>query len=447
MTAMPQPRPIAAPVVRSAPSRLYLEATSRCNLRCAMCVKHAAGEPAPEGDLDEATFAACEEAFPHLDALVLNGVGEPLLHPGLLGYASRARALMPPEAWIGFQSNGHLLDAQLAGEIVGAGVNTVCVSIDALSPERFGRVRAGGRVDKAEQALALLAEAGRAACAARFVAGAEFVLRRDNAAELPGVVRRAARLGAGYLIVTHMLAYDPSTARLSAFSRRTGPTREFVARVRREAARLLLDPARYEKVRWRYRRSGADQRVVDFVEAAVAEARQREIPLRVSDLWQDEEGTREAAAALDKARAAASASGLRLLAPAREPLFERRCGFVEGGGAFVSFDGEVSPCYALWRDCRVHLHGRVKHVRKRGFGNVREAGLLAIWNDPEYTAFRQKAAAHDYPFCASCNMYPCSHIDGEVFEADCYAIDVPCGDCQWCLGLLGCLGQDPDFAP
>ena len=74
-----------------------------------MCVKQAQGCAIAEGDMAPATFAALEPAFPHLEALVLNGIGEPLLHPRLEEFIRRAKKLMPAEGWVGFQSNGLLL--------------------------------------------------------------------------------------------------------------------------------------------------------------------------------------------------------------------------------------------------------------------------------------------------------------------------------------------------
>ncbi|HEX9080538.1 MAG TPA: hypothetical protein VF795_13165, partial [Desulfuromonadaceae bacterium] len=85
----------AAPALRPYPSKLFVETTTRCNLGCVMCVKQADGCGMTDGDLQPALFAALEPAFPHLEALVLNGVGEPLLNPGLEGYIRRARGAMP----------------------------------------------------------------------------------------------------------------------------------------------------------------------------------------------------------------------------------------------------------------------------------------------------------------------------------------------------------------
>ena len=67
-----------------------------------MCVKQAQGCAIAEGDMSPATFASLEPAFPHLEALVLNGVGESLLHPRLEEFIRRAKKLMPAEGWVGF---------------------------------------------------------------------------------------------------------------------------------------------------------------------------------------------------------------------------------------------------------------------------------------------------------------------------------------------------------
>ena len=96
--------------LRNHPSRLFVEVTSRCNLRCPMCVKQSGNEDALEDDMSPETFEALEPAFPYLQALILNGVGEPLMHPRLEEFIRAAKRLIPAGSWVGFQTNGHLLD-------------------------------------------------------------------------------------------------------------------------------------------------------------------------------------------------------------------------------------------------------------------------------------------------------------------------------------------------
>jgi MoaA/NifB/PqqE/SkfB family radical SAM enzyme len=84
-------RLFSSPALRPRPSKLFVETTTRCNLGCFMCVKQTCDHAITEGDLSLATFAALEPAFAGLEALVLNGIGEPLLHPNLEGSSAGPR--------------------------------------------------------------------------------------------------------------------------------------------------------------------------------------------------------------------------------------------------------------------------------------------------------------------------------------------------------------------
>src|SRR6185369_5795444 len=141
-----KPEPWTAPALREHPSRLFVETTSRCNLSCDMCMKQNSLGGACEGDLSPLTFDALEVALPHLDALVLNGVGEPLLNSHLENYINKARKLMPACGWIGFQTNGILLNNLRAMSLVDAGLDRVCLSMDGISPTTFSTIRTGGQL-------------------------------------------------------------------------------------------------------------------------------------------------------------------------------------------------------------------------------------------------------------------------------------------------------------
>ena len=63
---MSVPLPVFDPVPahrRAHPSKLFVEVTTRCNLRCAMCVKYAPGQGLVEGDMTEETFERLSPAF------------------------------------------------------------------------------------------------------------------------------------------------------------------------------------------------------------------------------------------------------------------------------------------------------------------------------------------------------------------------------------------------
>ncbi len=545
------------PAFRPWPSKLFVETTTRCNLRCVMCVKETWDRGTMEGDMTDEAFAALEPAFPHLEALVLNGVGEPLLDMRLEDYIRRAKKLMPEGSWVGFQSNGMLLDEQRAFSLVEAGLDRICLSADALNPDTFREIRRGGEEQGVERAFAVLRTAMKRYGKPEFQMGLEFVLMRDNTSELPGLLRRAVSLGATFAIVTHVLPYAENCVSRSAFDSNMDGAVELFDKWRKRAAAEGLDLANYFNVLWKYMRNPSDhdlagfvlelsgclitgdpaqdaklrfgsslpskqitvksladtsmqlrelfetdsgwkaagerisgelrhaasvgtfgtaeaetlvrswketgddgetslleylkviwkysrtpkeQRLYDLVEEMKAEARTRGISLHLKNLMErDEEWASELENVFAEAKALAAETGLDLRLPATAPKSGRRCDFIEDGSAFVSWNGNVHPCYFLWHQYGCHIFGRKKSVNAKIFGNVRDKGILDIWNDPSFRSFREEVLSYDFPFCSNCNVVPCQYLIAEDFEQDCYGNSVPCGDCFWCMGIFNCM--------
>ena len=138
------------------PSKLFVEVTTKCNLKCGMCVRQNSDGGIREGSMSVEIFDALSPAFPHLEALVLNGIGESLLHPQLEAFIRRAKARMPGGSWVGFQTNGMLLNSRRAEALVDAGLDRICLSMDAVSPESFRTIRSGGEMSGVESALSAL---------------------------------------------------------------------------------------------------------------------------------------------------------------------------------------------------------------------------------------------------------------------------------------------------
>ena len=117
------------------PRKVYVELTTRCNLQCPMCLKFAEGSCIEEGDLPLALFKELAPSLSHTEFLVLNGIGEPLLHPDLAEIIAIARAVMPADGQIGFQSNGILFNQARALGLIEVGLDTVCLSLDNLDAD------------------------------------------------------------------------------------------------------------------------------------------------------------------------------------------------------------------------------------------------------------------------------------------------------------------------
>jgi len=427
------------PALREYPSRLFVETTSRCNLSCFMCVKQTRDSGVKDGDLAPETFSRLEPALPTLEALVLNGVGEPLLHPHLEEFIRRAKKRMPERGWIGFQSNALLLNESRALGLAEAGLDRICLSLDSVSAETFRKVREGGELLAVERGLSALEFAAKRT-GRKIGTGVEFVLMRDNLHELPEALRWAALRGADFALVTHLLPYDEKHAAQAAYGSCTEASIELFETWKKKGAAAGVDMARYFEVVFKYAKTEEEQRIIGLVEQMKKDGAERGISFDLKKLLRmDRSWLEEVAAVFEEAREVAGETGLDLRLPEIVPQADRQCHFVEDGGAFISWDGGIHPCYFLWHRYNCFAGGWDQIVKPKTFGNLAERDILEIWNDREFRFFRESVLDYDYPYCSSCTLAPCDYVQTEEFEQDCHVNAQPCGSCLWCMGLFQCL--------
>jgi len=429
-----------APALRPYPSRLFLETTSRCNLNCFMCMKQSDAGNKGDGDLSMQTFAALEPVMPHLEALVLNGVGEPLLSSKLEQFITRAKSLMPTGSWVGFQSNGLLLTTLRAISLANAGLDRICFSVDGASADTVSTVRGGGELAGIDHAMGAMAKAKTLCGRPELQVGVEFVVMKNNLRELPATLRWAAKNKASFAIVSHLLPYDESHAGQCAYDLCTDEALALFHVWQDKAEVAGIDIGRYTDILWKYDRTPQEQRIISFVSAMKADAVQRGVTLDLKRLLGfDYVSSIELYEIFAEAEEVARQVGLELRLPQTAPREKKSCDFVENGGAFVSWDGNVHPCYFLWHHCRSYAGGWLHPVQPRVFGNLAEESLLEIWNGTGFRSYRENVLKRDYPFCPGCPTAPCDYIQAEPFAQDCYLNSEPCGACLWSSGLFQCL--------
>jgi MoaA/NifB/PqqE/SkfB family radical SAM enzyme len=226
--------------------------------------------------------------------------------------------------------------------------------MDSLSPDVFSHVREGGEVDDLEKGLKALMKAKKTT-GRDIQAGIEFVVMRDNAHELPSVLRWAAEQGASFAIVTHLLPYDSEHAAKIAYDPNSEDAVAFFKVWKERAGNEGINLETYFKVRWNYLRSPEEQRVVDFVSAMQADGRVRGISFHMKNLMaRDEKWLEELAGIFRESERTARETGLDLSLPAITPKSNRGCDFVDKGSAFISWNGDVHNCYFLWHKFSCH---------------------------------------------------------------------------------------------
>jgi len=424
---------------RDHPSKLFIEVTTLCNLQCGMCVKQNGNGGIPEGSISPETFERLSPVFPHLDSLVLNGIGEPLLHPHLEAFITKAKSLLPEHAWVGFQSNGMAMDDQRAASLVNAGLDRICLSLDTVSDDSFRSIRSGGEMQGIVAAFASLNRA-RSLRGRDLKIGIEFVLMRDNLAELPEALRLAGRAGASFAIVTQLLPYQRELVAQTAYDTNSVAAIAIYERWKTKALQEGLDIRGYLDVFMKVIRTAEKERIVEIVKQMRNDAEAQGITLHVDRLLKrDEEWFAGAAIVFDEARRVAREGGVDLTLPGMSPRNTRKCEFVEGNSAFVSWDGNVHPCYFLWHRYACYVGGVKKQTKPWVHGNLRDRDIIAIWNDADARLFRERVLGYKFPFCYDCGFALCDYAGDADFEQDCYIERVPCGSCLWCTGLFHCL--------
>lgn len=421
------------------PSKLFVEVTTRCNFLCEMCIKQSRGSGIVDGDMSDEIFSLLVPAFSKLEGIVLNGIGEPLLHPHFERFIETAKRRMPKKGRIGFQTNGHLVDEKRAEDIVDAGADVICVSSDAVTPEIFKRMRSGGERETVDKAIDLFRSASlRLKRKVRI--GVEFVLVRENASELPLFVQWAAAQRVDFVIVTHMLPYQENLTSNVAYSINSDRALELFHKWKAIALSEGVKIERYFEVFMKFHKNADDERIMDLVKKMTDDAAEQGVIINLDRLLNHDDLMQGLVSeSFARASEIARNRNIDLQLPEIIPTRVRRCDFIEEGGAFVSWDGNIHPCYFLWHRYQCHVGGLKKYVRPEAFANVRDNDILSIWNSGKFRAFREGVQKYDFPFCYDCNVALCDYVQFEEFTQDCHLSSVPCAACLWCTGIFRCL--------
>ena len=364
-------------------NKIYVEPTSRCNLSCITCIRHAWDETF--GDMTWSTWQALLAGlsdFPEIQTVAFAGLGEPLLHERLPDMIQTAhdRGLRTE-----MTTNALLLTPALAARLIAAGLDQLVVSIDGTSDESHGIVRPGASLKKIRANIETLNELCRITGRPRIRIGIEFVAMRSNIHELPVLRRIGEQLEASFILVTNVLPYTA----------------------------VLQDEILYGLRATSYHEGEGEAYSPMWILPHMDWNRKTEGPL--NDLF--------------RLQPKLSVLDIRL---------NRRknyCPFIMTGSLSVAWHGGVSPCLALLHSYRCYIRNKEKSFRRCEYGRLPDESLKAVWMKEDYVAFRDRVRRFDFPACIDCGG--CDW--GEKNETDCLGNPFPvCGDCLWARGILQC---------
>jgi MoaA/NifB/PqqE/SkfB family radical SAM enzyme len=326
------------------PRMVFIESTNRCNLLCQTCPRtYFTREPLKSLTFDE--FRSIADQFPGMRRCALHGIGEPLLNrqlPRMIAYL-KGRGVE-----VLFNSNGALLTPKWQEDLVRSGLDEFRCSIDGASPETYARIRGADVLHKIESGLAGLARTKARLRAETPRVSIWCVATRENIAELPELVRLAARLMVPEVYLQRMVFFASDAGAQYGMARRD---------------LAIFDSA------------------LDEQEAVIAECE-------------------TLSGALGVAFHASGARDLRGSLAAQRPIDAapwRAC-VRPWTTAYVTANGNCLPC------CISPFS--TADYESLILGNLFERPFAEIWNEEAYAAFRARLlSVHPHHACANCGVY------------------------------------------
>jgi MoaA/NifB/PqqE/SkfB family radical SAM enzyme len=169
---------------------LQVEPALVCNLRCVMCPWKDIRRDIPDaGIMSPTVWNALRPHLKDVTSVDFTGGGEPLLQPRLAEWMAEAKAAGCETVVL---TNGVLLSGEIAEGLISAGLDWLCVSIDAADKANYETIRQGSNFERVCDNLARVAAIRKGGVPKTMI---NFVIMSSNIGQVEDIVRLAARLG------------------------------------------------------------------------------------------------------------------------------------------------------------------------------------------------------------------------------------------------------------
>ncbi len=181
-------------------SAWQIELTTRCPLRCKMCCREGHHGMARKDMLLE-DFQKILPYLRDVEAVVLEGWGESLLHPRL---TEIIRLVKREGTQVGFVTSGLPLTDDYVSELVQAGTDFIGFSLSGATPETHDSIRINSHLPKLLDHIRRFQEIKARQNTAFPRLHIVYLLLKNNIAELPILIRLAKDLGIDEIILIHL---------------------------------------------------------------------------------------------------------------------------------------------------------------------------------------------------------------------------------------------------
>jgi MoaA/NifB/PqqE/SkfB family radical SAM enzyme len=181
-------------------SAWQVELTTRCPLRCRMCVR-AETDDWMARDMSFDTFQRILPYLKDVETVVLEGWGESLLHRNLV---ECIRLVKNEGSEVGFVTSATGLTKNRISDLVEAGLDFVGLSLAGTSAATHDAIRVNSHLPEVLHAARLLAEEKARRRLTRPRIHLVFLMLKDNIHEVPSVPSLAKEIGIGEVVFTNI---------------------------------------------------------------------------------------------------------------------------------------------------------------------------------------------------------------------------------------------------
>ncbi len=394
-----------------------------------------------------------EEVFPHLDRLVLYGMGEPLVHPKFIDMLKVARKYLPPTATIFFTTNGSLVKPEVTDILLENNlINEIAFSCDTVAPEETEGIGHQSS-DSISNLKYMLSHPLRK----NIRVGVETVIMRSNFRKIERLIDYLTEFKVDYISISHLYPYYEFLTSELLYTMISKESLEVLNEVEENGWDLILR-ATQELIGEQMQITTRDhyhteieklplkaKPAADKFNELMRKARERNVHLNIPLFMYEKHKfpiMKELENIFSIIKEKASKAGIELILPAIYPQFsERSCPYVKEEATVIRSDGEVAPCfkYLYQHNSNLNYHRRMSSAYS--FGNVFKQPLKEIWNSERYVKFRERLNDfnNNVPYCPDCGLSTNNCFYASEDESDCYGNEPFCAECPYSVNITRCL--------
>ena len=189
------------PVLKSYPTRCYLEITDQCNLRCPMCGQN--WFTYQRTFIPEEVLEKFKGLFPYLKDIAVFGFGESLVDKRFFDIL----AMIPRHINTRYVTNGLLMDRNACEKMIDLELNEISISMDAATSDTYYFVRRSKGFDKIVENIKTLVELKQQKNSRNPEIIMSYALFKRNAEEFLDFILLAHTLGVTKVSANYLIVY------------------------------------------------------------------------------------------------------------------------------------------------------------------------------------------------------------------------------------------------